>query len=77
MAGIFWTNLAAFTKEISPDGSQTGFEMECRADSRIALNQWETSLQSNAVSHWLGANLESAMEWLFTWSCVHWDVEAK
>ena len=29
-----------------------------RADSRLASSQWET-LQSNAVSHWLGANLES------------------
>ena len=32
-----------------------------RADSRLASCQWETSLQSNAVSHWLGANLESAL----------------
>ena len=31
-----------------------------RDDSRLAPSQWETSLQSNAVSHWLGANLESA-----------------
>ena len=31
-----------------------------RADSRFASCQWETTLQSNAVSHWLGANLESA-----------------
>ena len=31
-----------------------------RADSRLVPNQWETSLLSNAVSHWLGANLESA-----------------
>ena len=29
------------------------------ADSRFALSQWETSLQSNTVSHWLRANLES------------------
>ena len=29
-----------------------------RADSRIAHSQWETLLQSNTVSHWLGANLE-------------------
>ena len=28
-------------------------------DSRLAPGQWETSLRSNAVSHWLGANLES------------------
>ena len=32
-----------------------------RADSRFVPNQWETSLQNNAISHWLGANLESAM----------------
>ena len=32
----------------------------CRAESRLAPSQWETSLQSNAVSHWLGAHLESA-----------------
>ena len=31
-----------------------------RADSRFVPSQRETSLQSNAVSHWLGANLESA-----------------
>ena len=28
------------------------------ADSRLARSQWETSLQSNAVSHWLGAKLD-------------------
>ena len=28
-----------------------------RAYSRFAPSQWEMSLQSNAVSHWLGANL--------------------
>ena len=33
-----------------------------RADSSFAPSQWETSLQSNAVSHWLGANLESALQ---------------
>ena len=32
-----------------------------RADSRLAPSQWETSLQSKTVSHWLGANLESAL----------------
>ena len=32
-----------------------------RADSRFAPSQWETSLQSNVVSHWLGTNLESAL----------------
>ena len=28
-----------------------------KADSSLAPSQWETSLQSNAASHWLGANL--------------------
>ena len=32
-----------------------------RADSRLAPSQWETLLQSNTGSHWLGANLESAL----------------
>ena len=32
-----------------------------RADSRFAPRQWETSLQSNAVSHRLGANQDSAL----------------
>ena len=36
-----------------------------RADFRFAPSQWETSLQSNAVSHWLGTNLELALRhWL-------------
>ena len=30
-----------------------------RTDSRLVPSQRETSLQSKAVSHWLGANLES------------------
>ena len=32
-----------------------------RADFRPVPSQWETLLQSNTVSHWLGANLESAL----------------
>ena len=40
----------------------TGTYLHCiifRAGSRLAPSQWEASLQSNVVSHWLGANLES------------------
>ena len=33
-----------------------------RADFWLAPSQWETSLQSNTVSHWLGANLQSALQ---------------
>ena len=32
-----------------------------RADSRLAPSQWETSLQSKDVSHWLGGSRESAL----------------
>ena len=32
-----------------------------RSDFRLGSSQWETSLQSNGVSYWLGANLESAL----------------
>ena len=32
-----------------------------RADSNLAPNQWQASLQNNAVAQWLGANLESAL----------------
>ena len=42
------------------------FFRKFRVDSRLAPSQWETSLQSNAVSHWLGANLESALD-INTW----------
>ena len=49
------------------------------ADSRLALSQWETSLQSNAASHWLAANLESALlnKLLIViidivWNLTHW-----
>ena len=33
-------------------------------------SQWETSLQSNSASHWLGANLESALVYL-PYTCLH------
>ena len=34
-----------------------------RADSRFAPGQWETALLCNGVSHWLGANLESSLQY--------------
>ena len=39
------------------------YHVQYSADSSLAPSQWETSLQSNAVSHWLGANLESAPQY--------------
>ena len=32
-----------------------------RDDSKLVFCQWQTSLQSNAISHWLGANLKLAL----------------
>ena len=42
---------------------------EFRADFRLAPKHWETSLQCNAVSHWFGANLESALRFR-TWASL-------
>ena len=39
-----------------------------RADSKFAPSQWETSLQSNPVSRWRGANLESALYQIVSWA---------
>ena len=49
--------LIQIPREFVPKGSIE------RVDSRLVPSQWKTSLQSNAVSHWLGANLESALNW--------------
>ena len=54
---------------VKPASSGSMSNEECctrsryRADSRLAPSQWETLLQSNAVSHWLGATLESALRY--------------
>ena len=50
-----------------PFHSFSGHCQRCRADTRFAPSQWETALLCNDVSHWLGANLESALCWL---SCL-------
>ena len=36
-----------------------------RADFRLEPSQWETLLQSNAGSHWLGTDLEIALNLFF------------
>ena len=35
--------------------------MALKADSMLAPSQWETALRCNDVSHWLGANIKSAL----------------
>ena len=40
------------------------YDDNIRADSRLALSQWEKLLQNNTmetISHWLGDNLESVL----------------
>ena len=41
-----------------------------RADSSFASSQWETALLCNDVSHWLGANLESALYNMLGGACM-------
>ena len=40
--------------------------VNCRADSRLLPSQWEKALLCTDVSHWLSANLESALNWVWT-----------
>ena len=45
-----------------------------RADPRCAPSQWESSFQSNVISPWLGANLESALIFYWELAAIHiWD----
>ena len=46
---------------IEIDDFHKGLLYVSRADSRLGPSQWEMSLQSNTISHWLGINLESAL----------------
>ena len=61
----------------SPINNQSA--LSHRADSRLVPSQWEMSLQANAVSHWLGANIESALFQVMTETMlvycqlIHWE----
>ena len=57
----YWKSLFSFTICPILDLFALTLYIGSRADSRLAPNQWETSLQSNAVSYWLGTSLESAL----------------
>ena len=48
------------TADVSQRAVACVIDIYHRADSRLEPSQWETSLHINAVSRWLGANLESA-----------------
>ena len=66
-----WTqNYAAYltpkhTEMERPSGWLPWSSLRCW---RFALSQWETSLQSNAISHWLGASLQHLQWWTRQWS---------
>ena len=66
----FWIRLLPWPIELSIiliDSACALYSLCCvvgplwQADSRLVPSQWEISLQNNAVSRWLGANLESAL----------------
>ena len=58
-----WTNddIIHWCIYVSPGFNELMGWIFPRANSSFAPSQWETALQSNAVSHWLGTNLESAL----------------
>ena len=72
------TSLALIWKKISTKYGTTFVQIMCKyihikADSRFVPSQWEAALLWNDISHWLGANLESALQWTYQlercWSC--------
>ena len=57
-----WIRLVLITTALNLIGlDSTNNREDYSAESRLRPSQWETLLQSNAVSHWLGANLGSAL----------------
>ena len=67
---IFWQNLLKGPKWAFSAQYLSLYSWHLRADSRFAPSQWGTSLQSNSVSHWLGANLLSALHLFNTTLCA-------
>ena len=64
---IGWSSCTrrTFIKAVPP--KQKGNWGDCfRPDSRFVPSQWETSLQSNAVSQWLGTNLDLGLCFIMT-----------
>ena len=53
----YYNILQNYISKISAKSSNGQCVRKCSADSRYASSQWDTSLQSNAVSHRLGANV--------------------
>ena len=63
-SGFYWSMPAAWSAILRSDGYFFNTNSsKYMADSGFALSQWEASLQSKTVSHWLGA-LQHPPEWL-------------
>ena len=56
--GYWYKNIICLSSNSIP------FLIDFRADSRFVPSQWETVLLCNDTSHWLGTNLESALEFI-------------
>ena len=56
--GLKLSSVISWTASHSPKNYSA---ISIRADSRLVPSQWETLLQCNALTHWLGANLQSAL----------------
>ena len=72
-SGKWWPSCLGLNV-LSHDAMYSVSTLVChRADFRFPPSQRVTSLQSNAISHWLGANLESALCHLKnTFWCILW-----
>ena len=57
----FNNNNRIFFYRFNPRWARSYFISPHRVHSRFARSQWDMSIQINAVSHWLGLNLESAL----------------
>ena len=53
------------------------YQSHIRADSMFAPSQWEMSLQSNAISHWLCTNLQSALYMIQQFQIILWRAVSK
>ena len=60
---IWWRHHGCRSLPLIPYVRLIVYVMFSKAGSKLAPSQWATSLQSNTVSHWLGANLESTLCW--------------
>ena len=73
---IWWLLWPALSGKDNFKWQGSCFSIWCYTGLILGLHpsQWETALRSNAVSHWLGANLESALINLVIKLCKSWSL---